>query len=165
METKTLTFPLPEILEQVNLRLEYIAAKRATSPEDFFRHSVCEADHPVLKDLARKAFLWLSSRLGILSVGADWSDDTFNLILLYPSGKIGESTWRLIRETLRFVVADRIIRLWLDLTGQPSPSPTGSADLDALLADSDDALSLLADTLAPLTGRRSPLAPRPMMPI
>lgn len=165
METKTLTFQLPEILEQVNLRLEYIAAKRATSPEDFFRHSVCEADHPVLKDLSRKAFLWLCSRLGILSLGADWSDDTFNLILLNPSGKIGEPTWRLIRETLRFVVTDRIIRLWLDLTGHPSPSPTGTSDLDTLLADSDDALSLLSDTLAPPTGHRSPLSPRPMMPI
>ena len=59
---------MKEIIEEAKQIICYVAGKRAASPEDYFRHSVCEADDDMLFSLTREAMAWIAARIRILLV-------------------------------------------------------------------------------------------------
>lgn len=105
-------------MESLRVLLQYIAGKRALTGDEYFRHTICEADYPLISRLMEEALAWLSGCTGALTV--DKEDDTGFWKVKLPEVMAVEGNPE--REaSLRIMVRDallhRVVALWLRITG------------------------------------------------
>lgn len=110
-------FGFSEILEEVKLRLDYMSSKRASTPTDFFRLSLCEADASVLQELALEAAALLSEELGKISGGYDLRSGTLSFFIAIAEALPGEKRHLEISSLLKGALVYAVIFKWLLLAG------------------------------------------------
>lgn len=104
---------LTELKKAVVARLEYIAGKRATTGEEYWRHAACEADAEMMARLTEDAMADVALRLGRwwkgYSIGGDMLAVTFAGAETGDEGEAGIA--------LRTLLTEMVIAGWLRLTG------------------------------------------------
>lgn len=115
-------FKLSEVIEAVISRLRYITGKRATDKETYERNVACEADMPLLLDLAQETLTEISMALGIYTGGFTVEADALTFRVECPEEHREEIT-TLLWTTIR----DGIIRRWFEITGFDAAKTAGES--------------------------------------
>lgn len=121
-------FKFNEIIESVIRRLQYLSGKRAQDKETYLRNVACEADTPLLFNIAEETLTEISMALGIYSGGFKVEADSLFFLVKCPEEHREE-----IATLLRATIRDGIIRRWFELTGFDAAGQTGdnfTASLD-----------------------------------
>lgn len=108
---KTLKITNEELIDDLRVFLQYVAGKRFADREKYFRHTICEADHPRLIRLAREAAATLALSFGEGCLTARF--DTGHIIFSFPVAPASGETRTLLRRLLTRLTATD----WLGTTG------------------------------------------------
>lgn len=144
-------YKISEEIEAVKGRLRYVAGKRSEDKNFYFRHTACEADHPLLIDICREALAAISLGLGVYCEGMSVDADSLSITLKGEETEENAGRRQQIGIALIEIIRNEILQRWLTVTGYYSQKENQSELNDSLATLRSKLLGL-----TPLRSRRIP---------
>lgn len=103
------------IIEEILQRLKLISGKRATTRDEYFRHTACKEDIGTIGDILKECIAFLSLKMSAFMESYSISSDII-IIILKPL-VADESRQSTLEITIREILVSLSISRWLKLTG------------------------------------------------